>query len=81
MDKPKIGITIGDLNGIGMEVILKTLGDSKILNFCLPVIYGSTKVVSYHKNIVGIRVSLTCETMPLQIDGSISIVLPVQSNT
>lgn len=38
-----------------MEVILKTLGDSKILNFCLPVIYGSTKVVSYHKNIVGIE--------------------------
>ena len=54
MDKPKIGITIGDLNGIGMEVILKTLGDSKILNFCLPVVYGSTKVVSYHKNIAGI---------------------------
>ena len=54
MDKPKIGITIGDLNGIGMEVILKTLGDSKILSFCLPVVYGSTKVVSYHKNIAGI---------------------------
>jgi 4-hydroxythreonine-4-phosphate dehydrogenase len=55
MDKPKIGITIGDLNGIGMEIILKTLGEPKILNFCLPVIYGSTKVVSYHKNIVGIE--------------------------
>ena len=55
MDKPKIGITIGDLNGIGMEVILKTLGEPKILNYCLPVIYGSTKVVSYHKNIVGIE--------------------------
>jgi len=54
MDKPKIGITIGDLNGIGVEVILKTLGEPKILNFCLPVIYGSAKVISYHKNIVGV---------------------------
>ncbi|MBV6427808.1 MAG: D-threonate 4-phosphate dehydrogenase [Haliscomenobacter sp.] len=54
MDKPKIGITIGDINGIGLEVILKTLANPQIINFCTPVVYGSTKVISYHKNIVGI---------------------------
>ena len=52
MNKPTIGISVGDINGIGLEVILKTLDDHKILNLFTPVIYGSSKVVSYHKNIV-----------------------------
>lgn len=55
MAKPKIGITVGDINGIGLEVILKTLNDERLLNICTPIIYGSSKVVSYHKNIVNIE--------------------------
>ncbi len=55
MGKVKVGISIGDINGVGLEVILKTLTTSNIINFCIPVIYGSSKVVSYHKNIVGIE--------------------------
>ena len=51
-DKVRVGITIGDINGIGPEVIIKTLDNSKILEQCVPVIYGSAKVVSYHKNVV-----------------------------
>jgi len=54
MEKLKIGISIGDINGIGLEVILKTVANSAITNLCTPVIYGSSKVVSYHKNIAGI---------------------------
>ncbi len=54
MEKLKIGISIGDINGIGLETIIKTFSNSRILNQCIPVLYGSTKVVSYHKNIVGI---------------------------
>lgn len=54
MEKIKIGITVGDLNGIGLEVILKTLMDKRIPELCTPFIYGSSKAVSYHKNIVGI---------------------------
>lgn len=54
MDKIKIGISIGDINGVGLEVIIKTLSNKKIVDFCVPVIYGSSKVISYHKNIVGI---------------------------
>ncbi len=53
MEKIKIGISIGDINGVGLEVILKTLSQEKLLDYCTPVVYGSTKVVSYHKNIVG----------------------------
>ncbi|CAA6810746.1 MAG: 4-hydroxythreonine-4-phosphate dehydrogenase (EC [uncultured Aureispira sp.] len=53
--KLKIGISIGDINGIGLEVILKTLADKRILDWCTPVLYGSTKVASYHKNIIKVK--------------------------
>ncbi len=52
MGNIRVGITIGDLNGIGLEVIIKTLSHPSIVQLCTPVIYGSSKVVSYHKNIV-----------------------------
>ena len=55
MEKLKIGISIGDMNGIGLEVILKTVSDARILNLCTPVLFGSSKVVSYHKNIVQVE--------------------------
>ncbi|MEO1514609.1 MAG: 4-hydroxythreonine-4-phosphate dehydrogenase PdxA [Bacteroidota bacterium] len=55
MEKVKVGISIGDINGIGVEVILKTLHHKEILKYCIPVIYGSSKVLSYHKNIVGLE--------------------------
>lgn len=54
-NKLKIGISIGDINGIGLEVILKTLTDKRILQSCTPVLYGSTKVISYHKNIIKVK--------------------------
>jgi 4-hydroxy-L-threonine phosphate dehydrogenase PdxA len=44
--KAKIGISIGDTNGIGPEIIVKTLSDQRILNFCTPVIYGSAAVIN-----------------------------------
>lgn len=49
MTKPKIGITIGDINGIGPEVIIKALSNKKILSQCTPIIYGSSKVMAYYK--------------------------------
>ncbi len=55
MDKLRIGITVGDINGVGLEVILKTIVDKRLLNVCTPVVFGSSKVVSYHKNIVQIE--------------------------
>ena len=45
----KVGISIGDINGISIEVIMKALNDSRILLDCTPVIYGSSKVFSFHK--------------------------------
>lgn len=43
------------MNGIGLEVILKTLDREEMLNVCTPIIYSSSKIVSYHKNIVDLE--------------------------
>lgn len=51
-EKIKIGITIGDINGIGPEIILKTFADTEILETFIPVIYGSAKVFSFYKKMV-----------------------------
>lgn len=48
----RVGITIGDINGIGPEVIIKGLAHPTVTTLCTPVIYGSSKVLSYHKNII-----------------------------
>jgi 4-hydroxythreonine-4-phosphate dehydrogenase len=48
-DKPKIGISIGDVNGIGLEIVIKTLADAKIYDYCTPIVYGHTKVASFHR--------------------------------
>ncbi len=45
----KVGITHGDINGIGYEIILKTLSDQRIFEICTPVLYGSPKVAAYHR--------------------------------
>ncbi len=50
--KPVIGITTGDLNGIGLEVIIKTFADSRMLDICTPVIFASNKVINYYRKIV-----------------------------
>ena len=47
--KIKVGITQGDINGVGYEVILKTLSDPHIVELCTPVVYGSAKVAAYHR--------------------------------
>ena len=47
--KIKLGISIGDLNGIGSEIIIKTLEDSRMLDFCTPVIFASIKTMSFFK--------------------------------
>jgi 4-hydroxythreonine-4-phosphate dehydrogenase len=52
MNNIKIGITIGDVNGIGPEVIIKALLDNRILTNITPIIYGSSKVMSYHKKVI-----------------------------
>ena len=48
-NKIRVGITQGDINGVGYEVILKTFSDPTMLELCTPIIYGSPKVAAYHR--------------------------------
>jgi 4-hydroxythreonine-4-phosphate dehydrogenase len=56
MEKKTIlaGISHGDINGIGYEVILKTLSDPRINEICIPIVYGSPKVAAYHRKALNI---------------------------
>ncbi len=54
-NKIKVGITVGDLNGIGLEVIIKTFLDNRVLQDFTPIVYGSTKTASYHRKALGIN--------------------------
>ncbi|MCQ2349380.1 MAG: 4-hydroxythreonine-4-phosphate dehydrogenase PdxA [Paludibacteraceae bacterium] len=51
----KIGITLGDINGIGPEVTLKALSEPHLLDICTPVIYGSSKVIGFYKKALGME--------------------------
>ncbi|QEC52181.1 4-hydroxythreonine-4-phosphate dehydrogenase [Anseongella ginsenosidimutans] len=53
--KLKAGITFGDINGIGLEVIMKALLDNRINELCTPVVYGSVKIASFHRKALGIQ--------------------------
>jgi len=50
-----VGITQGDVNGVGYEVILKTLMDNRIYEMCTPIVYGSPKVAAYHRKALNIE--------------------------
>ena len=50
----KVGISLGDINGIGIEVILKSLMDNRIYELCTVIIYGSNKTINYHRKALNI---------------------------
>ena len=49
MQKPVIGFSCGDLNGIGLELILKTLADHRLLDFCTPVVFANNKALNFYR--------------------------------
>ncbi|MGQ0737712.1 MAG: 4-hydroxythreonine-4-phosphate dehydrogenase PdxA [Bacteroidota bacterium] len=51
-NKPVIGITCGDLNGIGIELIIKTFSDNRILEQCTPLIFASNKAINFYRKSV-----------------------------
>ena len=51
-DVIRVGITIGDINGVGLEVIIKTLKDAKMFENSIPIIYGNSKLISAHKKAI-----------------------------
>lgn len=51
----KVGITQGDINGIGYEVILKTFADIRMAEICVPVVYGSLKAAAFHRKAMDLQ--------------------------
>jgi 4-hydroxythreonine-4-phosphate dehydrogenase len=71
----KLGISIGDLNGIGCEVVLKTFEDSRMLDFCTPVIFASNKTISHQKSELGLEINYNgIQDASKAIDGKINVV-------
>jgi 4-hydroxythreonine-4-phosphate dehydrogenase len=51
-NKPVIGISCGDINGIGLEIIIKTIGDARLLEICTPVIFANNKVLNFYRKAI-----------------------------
>lgn len=72
--KTRVGITHGDINGIGYEVILKTFSDSEMMELCTPVVYGSPKVAAYHRKAMDINTNFSIINSSKEIqDGRLNI--------
>lgn len=71
----RVGISIGDLNGIGCEVILRTFEDTRMLEFCTPVIFASNKTIGFQKKALGITINYNgVHDAAKAIDGKINVV-------
>ena len=73
--KIRVGITHGDINGVGYEVILKTFSDPTMLELCTPVVYGSPKVAAYHRKSMEIQTSFSIVNSAEEVqDGRVNVV-------
>ena len=75
MDKIKIGITHGDTNGVGYEVILKAFEDPTLLELCTPIVYGSPKIATYHRKAMELGTSFnTVDSAEKITEGKLNMV-------
>ena len=51
----RVGITHGDINGVGYEIIMKALSDERMVEMCTPVIFGSAKLMTYFRKMFDIE--------------------------
>ena len=51
-NKPVIGLSCGDVNGIGLEIIIKTVADGRLLEICTPVIFANNKVLNFYRKAI-----------------------------
>ena len=75
MHKLKIGITHGDINGVGYEVILKTFETPEMLELCTPVVYGSPKIATFHRKALELTTNFVVRDSARNVDeNSLNIV-------
>lgn len=73
--KIKLGVSIGDLNGIGGEIVLKTFDDSRMLDFCTPVIFASVKTLSFLKKHFDLSINIHgIDDVSQVLEGKINVV-------
>ncbi len=76
--KIKVGITHGDINGIGYEIVLKLLEDGRLAELCTPVVYGSAKIAAaYRKALQMQQVPMTQIESPEQATGDTNYIINV----
>lgn len=72
--KIKVGISVGDLNGIGTEIVFKTFEESMMLDFCTPILFASVKTLSFVKKILGSQINLHgIDEVSKAVDGKINV--------
>ena len=71
----RVAITQGDINGIGYEVILKAFEDPTMLELCTPIVYGSPKIMTYHRKALNLETSFTIINSASEVQhGKINVV-------
>lgn len=74
-EKIRVGITHGDINGVGYEIILKLFSEPMMLDLCTPVVYGSPKVATYHRKAMELTTNfVTVEQAEDVSDGALNLV-------
>ncbi len=69
-----VGISIGDINGIGSEVILKTFEDARMLELCTPVIFANSKILSYAKKTFNLNINLnSIDRLDQAVSGKVNV--------
>lgn len=77
--KIKVGITHGDTNGVGYEIILKTFADPTIFELCTPIVYGSPKVATYHRKALDLQTNFHIVASGAEaIDGRLNMVTCIE---
>lgn len=51
----RVGISIGDINGVGPEVVMKTFSDARMLDFCTPIIFAPSKIIAYYRKTLQLK--------------------------
>ena len=70
-----VGITHGDINGVGYEVILKLFSEPMMLELCIPIIYGSPKVATYHRKAMELTTNfVTIQKADEAVEGKLNLV-------
>ena len=79
--KIRVGITHGDTNGIGYEIIFKTFAEPTMLTLCTPIIYGSPKLAAYHRNLLKVPANFVIINNTDEIvDGKINLITAVEED-